>query len=617
MNFHKLPSEVLVQRLRMLLEREREKERAQERLLHDLHVHTAEREAAWAEDRAMRQQLQQIDRAMATVSRALAGLAGSASLPAVVQVIVDQARLVVDCDYAAFGSTGNVPERPCVSWVTSGLEHEVAASIGRLPAAVGVLGAAILGGRTTRVADVRQHPAYRGYPEHHPLMTSFLGVPVRYGDQVLGNLLLANRRGATEFSDEDQRSAEMLAERVGVALEIARLHDLTHDALLSRDNLLAVVSHDLRTPLSVISNTATLLLRSPPDAGEAHRQLEIIKRAAELVSGLVEDLLQAATIGAGHFTTEPRVEDPAQLVDECMQLLGQTLAKRSLRFERQVAPALPLVRCDRRRVLQVFSNLVANAVKFTPAGGLIRVLAEPEKGAVRFSVSDTGCGIPKDQLPQLFDRYWRGQSKSWEGAGLGLFIAKTIVESHGGRLWVESEPGVGSTFAFTLPLAPSREAGASAPGADAPAPVAQDAGDPGARLEGLRVLLVDDEANALSALGLLLGDAGLVVSEATSGEQALVEAAARRPDVVVLDVEMPGMSGLVLLQRLRERFPGLPAVIMSGYMQQHAGIEEAQASTGAAYIAKPVDVDELLRMLVQLFAGPRPWRPGLRPSAAR
>lgn len=564
-----------------------------------------EREAAWATDRSQRQQLERIDQAMVMVSRALTELRGSPSLPAVLQVIVEQARTVVDCDYAVFGTLGQGPDASPCAWFSSGLDPVTAAGIGRLPTSDGLLGSALREGQTLRLADLRAHPSFRGFPAHHPQMTSFLGVPVRYGEKVLGNLCLANRRDATAFSDDDQRSAEMLAERVGIALEIARLQDVAHDAVLARDNLLAVVSHDLRTPLSVIASYATLLMRTPPlgDRRSANKQLGIIRRAAELVNGLVEDLLQAAAIEAGHFTVEPRSEDPVRLIDECMEMLGPVVAAKGLRFERDVPASLPRVHCDARRVLQVFSNLIGNAAKFTPEGGRIRVQATPQAGEVLFAVSDSGSGIPKSKLPRLFDRYWRGDSRGWEGAGLGLYIARTIIESHGGRIWVESTPGAGSTFFFTLALEPVEARGGPEP---SPAPAAL-AGPPKVepddrgRLSGLRVLLVDDEANALTALALLLGDEGLVVSQATSGEQALAAAEAEPPDVVVLDVEMPGMTGLVLLERLRALLPGLPAIIMSGYLPQEACIVEARASTGASYIAKPVDVDALIRMLGALY----------------
>lgn len=302
-----------------------------------------------------------------------------------------------------------------------------------------------------------------------------------------------------------------------------------------------------------------------------------------------------------------------------MQLLGAVVAARSLRLERDVPPSLPLVRCDRRRILQVFSNLIGNAVKSTPAGGVIRLLAREQADGVCFAVSDTGCGIPASQMPRLFERGSRTGTQSWEGAGLGLFIAKTIVEAHGGRLWVDSDLGAGSTFFFTLPLVPAYEERSPrvVPGPDVPAPGALDTEDPSAQLRGLRALLVDDEPNAVSALATLLGDLGLVVAQATSGAQALAAAEAQRPEVVVLDMEMPGMSGLVLLHRLRERHPELPAVFMSGYMEDHARIEEARAATGAAYVTKPVNVDRLVSVLGQLFADRIPrWRPCVRADLA-
>ncbi len=219
--------------------------------------------------------------------------------------------------------------------------------------------------------------------------------------------------------------------------------------------MLAVVSHDLRNPLNVISLGATYLLKHLPEGPEAaswRKQGELIRRSAERAVHLIQDLLDVAKLEVGRMTVERKPESVKRLLDEVIELHRPLAESRGLRLEREEESELPPVLADRSRVLQVFSNLIGNALRFTPEGGRITVRARREGEAVGFAISDTGKGIASEHLPYLFDRYWQAKS-SREGAGLGLPIAKGIVEAHGGHLQVESQPGVGSTFSFTLPVA--------------------------------------------------------------------------------------------------------------------------------------------------------------------
>ena len=234
-----------------------------------------------------------------------------------------------------------------------------------------------------------------------------------------------------------------------------------------------------------------------------------------------------------------------------------------------------------------------NAVRFSPDGAVIRLSVARRGADVCFTVADSGCGIPADDQTRLFDRYWKGPTQRRSGTGLGLSIARGIVQAHGGAIWVESTVGVGSAFSFTLPTAeaPAASAVVAPPSATAAAPLA-----------GRRVLVVDDEPYAVRALGILLGVEGLVVSTATSGEQALAALDAARPDVLVVDVEMPGMTGLELIERVRARRPGLPVVVMSGYTAAQRDVRAALVGDRVGYVEKPIDVDKLLDVLGRLSA---------------
>jgi signal transduction histidine kinase len=175
-----------------------------------------------------------------------------------------------------------------------------------------------------------------------------------------------------------------------------------------------------------------------------------MKRAGERMNRLVQDLLDVAKLEAGRVAISARPVAVAPLVSEASGMLAPIAAEKQLRLETVIAEGLQEVVADEGRVIQVLSNLVGNAVKFTPAGGTITIRAEDAPGGVRFSVSDTGVGMTPDQLSQLFGQFWQANPADRRGIGLGLSIAKGIVEAHGGRIWVESQPGVGTTFHFTL-----------------------------------------------------------------------------------------------------------------------------------------------------------------------
>jgi CheY-like chemotaxis protein len=258
---------------------------------------------------------------------------------------------------------------------------------------------------------------------------------------------------------------------------------------------------------------------------------------------------------------------------------------------------------DPNRIERVLVNLVQNALKYSPHDSPIVVRVGARGRTAVVSVVDRGPGLTAEEVSYVFDKYRRTPTaEQRDGLGLGLYISRKIVEAHRGRIGVDPGPGPGSTFHFDLPLDLHEQE--ALPRTITLEPKLEDrCAD---RLRGLRVLLVDDERNAVSALVSLLGEEGLDVSGATSGEQALAIAKASAPDVAVIDVEMPGMSGLSLLTRLRERQPDLPAVIMSGYTAHHPAIAQAREANGAAYVGKPVDIDELIHTLGRLFAARPP-----------
>ena len=258
------------------------------------------------------------------------------------------------------------------------------------------------------------------------------------------NVQLGDKADALERTAASERAARAEAEA----------------AVATRDELLAIVSHDLRNPLSVIVGGAAFVQRISGEGLEGERtrkSAQAILHAADQMTRLIADLLDLAQIQAGKLAVEQKPHAAEGIVREGIEMLRPLAARKELQLDGLVSDGLH-VSCDRQRLLQIFSNLVGNAVKFTPKGGSVFIDARGAGVEAIFLVRDTGQGIPEDELPRIFDRYWQAQKHNRHGIGLGLTIVKGLVEAHGGRLWVESKLGAGTTFFFTLPLAaPVRE----------------------------------------------------------------------------------------------------------------------------------------------------------------
>jgi PAS domain S-box-containing protein len=278
--------------------------------------------------------------------------------------------------------------------------------------------------------------------------------------------------------DQDERDALVtLARLCAQALDRGRLFEATERAraeaeraVRAREDILAIVSHDLRNPLAAVSMKASMISRlsaGGESAGERVRQqVEGIIRAVQQMDRMVRDLLDLAKVESGHlFNLEPRETDATGLALQAVQLLEPLATARRLALETDLALEHASLLCDSDRILQVFSNLVGNAIKFTREGGTITISGRRFAQEVVFSVIDTGEGIPEDQLPNIFDPYWQAKADR-KGIGLGLSVAKIIVEAHGGRIWASSRVGQGSTFSFALPALEGETRPSEIPGRD-------------------------------------------------------------------------------------------------------------------------------------------------------
>ena len=290
-------------------------------------------------------------------------------------------------------------------------------------------------------------------------LASALVVPIRAKGQVLGVISLARTRGEP-YGPREVDLAEELARRASLAVENARLYEQARQAVRARDEVVAVVSHDLRNPLNAVLIAATVLA----EYGDAERlserdrkQVETIRRSVEQMTALTQDLLEVSSLESGSVQMSPRPCPPATLLGAADEMFRPAAEEQGvvLAVEPPGEGVVP-VQADYGRVLQVYGNLVGNALKFTPAGGRVELGAERAADYVRFWVRDTGPGIEREHLPRLFDRFWQARRGGKAGAGLGLAIARSIVEGHGGQIWAESAPGEGSTFHFTLPVVPGQ-----------------------------------------------------------------------------------------------------------------------------------------------------------------
>jgi len=287
-------------------------------------------------------------------------------------------------------------------------------------------------------------------------LTSYIVVPIAAQDRVFGALSLATgsapgrRYGASEFA-----TAEHLGRRAGLAIQNARLYREAQEAARLREQVLAIVSHDLRNPLAAVKLAADTVMSRAGQQNDPrlNRQLETIRRSAARMERLIGDLLDMASIHVGKLKIERRAHPADALVDELSEAYGRIAAEAGVHFTVEHDVAGLRVECDRERILQVFSNLLGNAFKFGRRGDHITVRCRPDGNDIRFEVADTGPGISPDEQKHIFEAYWSAARHGKNGTGLGLFISRGVIEAHGRKIWLESEPGRGTTFFFTLPIA--------------------------------------------------------------------------------------------------------------------------------------------------------------------
>ncbi|MDC3954011.1 GAF domain-containing protein [Polyangium jinanense] len=536
-------------------------------------------------------------RLLEQVADAALTIHATASLDSVLRVITEEARRIIGAHQSVTSLTLGNDWSQAVSAPSLSPKYEAFRNYQGAPTGKGIYALVCQTNRPMRLtqAELVSHPAWRnfsGEADRHPPMRGWLAAPfIGRSGKNLGLIQLSDKYEG-EFTEQDEAILIQLAHIASVAIENARLYDELRDQDRRKDEFLATLAHELRNPLAPI-RTGLTLLQMARDEAQARRIREMMERQVGHMVRMVDDLLDVSRITRGKVelrkarvelgtVLESALETSRPLIEAAGHVLSVSL------------PTEPLwLMADPTRLSQILANLLNNAAKYTPAGGRIRVAAEREGAHVVVRVEDTGVGIPPEMLPKVFDMFTqvgRSIERAQGGLGIGLTLVRRLVELHGGTVEAASDgPSRGSIFTVRLPLGAAEEAKAVGPSGDAPAKGATG---------GLKVLVVDDNVDGAESLAELLQLTGHTTEVAHTGPSALVAARAFEPDVVFLDIGLPGMTGYEVAQRLRaeEGLGRVVLVALTGW-----GTEEDRRQAREAgfdyHLTKPVDLQEVQRIV--------------------
>jgi signal transduction histidine kinase/DNA-binding NarL/FixJ family response regulator len=498
----------------------------------------------------------------------------------------------------------------------------------RLTPGKGLVGAVIETGQPIRTDDVFDDP--RSNPDFFVMaqvdgIVSAMVVPIRVRSRIEGVIYFGHRR-RRPFTDQDEVIGMRLAEHAGVALQNAELYQREQRARAeadtasrSKDEFLAMLSHELRTPLQSMLGWVRLLRRGTLEARDAEKALETLDRNTRAQARIIEDLLDISRIIAGKLQIDLRPLNLMTVIDAAVESARPAATAKNIRITTTMDATAAEVEGDPQRFQQVLANLLSNALKFTPMGCGVEVRLEQHGTRARIAVRDTGVGIPADVLPYIFDPFRQADSSSTRahgGLGLGLAIVRHLVELHRGTVRAESAgKGEGATFVIDLPrLVKGRDTesgrlrGSTAEHAER------------SSLTGLRIVIVDDDADTRGMLSVALHSHGAEVHTAATASEAL-DAVLRMPaDVLISDISMPDEDGYTLIRKLRAR-EGASARVPAIALTALARTEDHGRTLAAGfqrYLAKPVDPAELASIVRALITddGGDALRSVLRPEGA-
>jgi signal transduction histidine kinase len=405
-----------------------------------------------------------------------------------------------------------------------------------------------------------------------------------------------------ERTRERDEALEKLAELLASERAARREAEMANRA---KDEFLATVSHELRTPLSAILGWA-VIARRKTTSPEVERALTTIERNARAQMRIIEDMLDVGRIVSGKLKLELAATDVADAIEGAVQAVRPTADANQIDLAVTIDPDVGVIAADAERLLQIVWNLLSNAIKFTPKGGHVAVTARRTESLVVVHISDDGQGIRAEFLPYLFEPFRQADGSTTRrhgGLGLGLAIVKQLADAHGGTITAHSEgEGRGASFVLELPARSMSDVpGAQGLGARMDAASLTSRGN--IRLNGLRLLIVDDDEDSRELIGCMLADRGATVSSASSAAEALRLFVDSPPDLLVSDIGMPNVNGYTLIRRVRglsgDRGGRTPAVALTAYARPEDG-ERAFAAGFQAYVTKPVDPDRLTAVVANL-----------------
>jgi PAS domain S-box-containing protein len=536
-----------------------------------------------------------------------AAVASTLDRATIVQKVTDLATELTHAEFGAFlcNPADDEAGEGYTSQAPAGARGEAFANVAH-PHATAIFAPTFLGEGPLRFDDVTQQPRHEEREllicmfQGQQTVRSYLAVPVRsVAGDVVGGLFFGHSQPGL-FTYEHERLAQGIAAWTSVALENARLYAEAQAANRVKDEFLAVLSHELRTPLNAIVGYSRLLHGGILAPEKAARGLETLERNALLLTQIVEDVLDVSRIVSGKLRLDVQPVELPVIVDNAVATVQPAADAKGVRIQSIVDPHVGRVSGDPGRLQQVIWNLLSNAVKFTPRNGRVQLRLERVNSHVEIVVSDTGLGIRPDFLPRVFERFCQadaGTTRKAGGLGLGLAIVRHLVEMHGGSVDATSAgEGHGATFRVALPLMSlhplARPGRREHPHTERRAALRELRG-----LQGIHVLAIDDEEDALSLLRVVLEAAGAQVTTINSPVTALDRIAEVKPQVLVVDVGMPEMDGFELITRIRKSentaIRSIPAAALTAFARSEDRIK-ALRSGFEMHLAKPVDPGELV-----------------------
>ncbi|BAZ15334.1 multi-sensor hybrid histidine kinase [Calothrix sp. NIES-4071] len=439
---------------------------------------------------------------------------------------------------------------------------------------------------------------------HLELLSQFsvranLVVPILQSEKLWGLLIAHHCSEPREWLSVEIDLLTQLTTQVGIAIQQGELlesekaaRELAEKANRIKDEFLAVLSHELRSPLNPILGWASLLQNGKLDSKKIAHAATVIERNVHLQVGLIDDLLDVSRILRGKLVLKCLPVNLESIITSALEAVQLSAKVKAIQINTILEPNIKPVLGDSVRLHQVVWNLLSNAVKFTPQSGCITVRLEEINRMAQITVSDTGKGIKQEFLPYIFD-YFRQEDSSttrnFGGLGLGLAIARHLIELNGGTICAESAGiGQGATFTICLPLMASTH--------DVHSEVTNNSSD----LNGINILVIDDEVDSLDFITFVLEQAGAKVTAVSSSMQALEILARWQPDILISDIGMPKMNGYMLVRAIREQGITIPAIALTAYAGEFDK-EQALAAGFQKHLPKPIEVDTLIQAIGSLL----------------